>query len=49
MRTEDPLSKIRQLQEERAGRYEDAADIVVDTDGKDPEAVASEIISILGI
>lgn len=49
LRTEDPLAKIRQLQEERAGRYEDAADIVVDTDGKDPEAVASEIISILGI
>ena len=49
LHTEDPLARIRQLQEERAGRYEEASDIVVDTDGKDPETIASEIIDILGI
>lgn len=49
LRCEDPLSKIRKMQEDRGGFYEEAADIIIDTDGKTPEEIVSEIIGCLGI
>ena len=48
LQCEDPLAKIRQMQEDRAAFYEEAADIIIDTDGKTPEAIVSEIIGSLG-
>ncbi|RKM61095.1 shikimate dehydrogenase [Butyrivibrio sp. CB08] len=49
LQTEDPLARIRELQDARSELYELAADIVIDTDGKEPLEVASEIIDKLGI
>ncbi len=49
LQTMDPLSKIKELQSARSDFYEQAADIIVDTDGKEPEAIAKEIIDKLGI
>ncbi len=49
LRTEDPLSRIRELQEKRSALYDEAADIVIDTDDKSPEEVALEILDKLGI
>ena len=37
------------MQEDRAEAYEEAADIIIDTDGKTPETIVSEIIGSLGI
>lgn len=39
----DPLSRIRQLMEERRGAYEACADIVIDGDGKDLEEILKKI------
>ncbi|RKM55657.1 shikimate dehydrogenase [Butyrivibrio sp. X503] len=49
LRGDDPLSKIKKMQEERGGFYEEAADIIIDTDGKTPKEIVSEIIGSLGI
>ena len=49
LRTEDPLSKIRELLDQRLAFYEDAADIVIDTDDKDPLEITKEIIKELGL
>ncbi len=40
----DPLSTIRTMLAGRAEVYAAAADVVIDTDGKTPEAVAEEIM-----
>ena len=49
LRGDDPLSKIKKMQEDRGGFYEEAADIIIDTDGKTPEEIVIEIIGSLGI
>ena len=49
LRGDDPLSKIKKMQEDRGGFYEEAADIIIDTDGKTPKEIVSEIIGSLGI
>lgn len=48
LKSEDPLARIKELQDKRGQIYEDAADIIVDTDGKSPEEVANEIIAAIG-
>ena len=42
LRCEDPMAKIRELLDLRRDKYEAAADLVVDTDGKTPEEIARE-------
>ena len=49
LRSEDPLSRIKELLYNRQPMYEDSADIIIDTDGKRPEMIADEIIDQLGI
>ena len=49
LQTEDPKSKIRELLEDRKERYELAADIIIDTDDKEPWQIADEIVDALGI
>ena len=49
LKTEDPRRKIEELIEDRKERYEAAADIIVDTDDKEPWQIADEIIALLGI
>lgn len=49
LQCEDPLERIRKMQEDRAEAYEEAADIIIDTDSKTPETIVSEIIGSLGI
>lgn len=41
--TEAGVDRLGPILEARHDRYEDAADMVVETDGRDPEAVADEI------
>ncbi len=48
LKSEDPLARIKELQDKRGKIYEEAADIIVDTDGKSPEEVANEIIAAIG-
>ena len=48
LKSEDPLARIKELQDERGKIYEEAADIIVDTDGKTPAEVANEIIAAIG-
>ena len=48
LKSDDPLTRIKELQDERGKIYEEAADIIVDTDGKSPEEVANEIIAAIG-
>ena len=49
LQTKDPLVRIKELQDERREIYEQAADIVVDTDALTPEEIADKIISLLGL
>ena len=49
LQSEDPKERIKELLEDRKERYEAAADIIVDTDGKEPWQIADEIIEALGI
>ena len=49
LKSDDPLGRIRQLQEKRSMIYDEAADIVIDTDNRTPEEVAAEIIDRLGL
>lgn len=49
LRCDDPLSKIKELMASRMEAYEDAADIVVDTDNKTVQEVVNEIVDKLGI
>ena len=43
LQVEDPQSKIRTLLDERDAYYRDAADVIVDVDGKDFEQILCEI------
>ncbi len=49
LKCEDPLARIKELLEKRSDIYEDAADLVIDTDGKSPQDIVKEIIAGLGI
>ena len=49
LKTEDPLAKIRKMQEERGNIYELAADYIIDTDELTPSQIADKIIEGLGI
>lgn len=49
LQVEDPQARIKEMLDERNKFYEMAADIVIDTDGKEPEAVADEIIKAMGL
>lgn len=48
LRGENPEEKVRKLMEQRSGVYEDAADVVIDTDGRDFDAILDEIAERLG-
>lgn len=43
----EPLAKIKELLAQRAGIYEEAADIIFDVDGKDMEEVLSGLLTEL--
>lgn len=45
----DPITEIRKLESQREEYYMDAADHIVETDGKTPEQIAEEIIMKCGI
>ena len=45
----DPLVRIKELQDERREIYEQAADIIIDTDDLTPEEIACEIVRQLGL
>ena len=47
LQCEDPLAKIKELLEMRAPVYEEAADIILNVDGKDMEQVLAELIEKL--
>lgn len=47
LQCEDPLARIKELLAQRAPVYEEAADIVVDVDGKNMEQVLAEILERL--
>lgn len=49
LQVEDPKSRIKEMLDERAGFYEMAADVIVDTDGKSKKVIADEIIKALGL
>ena len=49
LRTEDPLGRIKELLDDRSERYELAADIIIDTDGKKAADIADEIIAAIGL
>ncbi|MCM1105292.1 MAG: shikimate kinase [Clostridium sp.] len=44
LQCEDPLSRIRELMEARAGMYEEAADVVIDTDELSVEQILTRIV-----
>lgn len=45
---DDPQQKIRELMGKRAGIYERAADVIIDVDGKDFDAILDEIVMKCG-
>ncbi|MCR5403417.1 MAG: shikimate dehydrogenase [Butyrivibrio sp.] len=45
----DPLSRIKELLEERSVTYESAADIIVESDGRTPQDIVKEILEKLGV
>ena len=49
LQTEDPMGRIKELLSEREEKYDAAAALVVETDGKTPLEVAEEIIDTLGL
>jgi len=49
LQVEDPKARIKEMIDQRNEFYELAADIVIDTDGKEPLNVADEIIKMLGL
>ena len=46
--TESISDRLERLMEERTPVYEHVADYIVDVDGKTPEAIAQEIVGIIG-
>ncbi|MBQ7615907.1 MAG: shikimate dehydrogenase [Butyrivibrio sp.] len=49
LQTADPKARIEELLKERGDKYDAAAELVIETDGKTPEEIAGEIIDGLGI
>jgi shikimate dehydrogenase len=49
LRSKDPLVRIKELQDARSEIYEQAADIIVETDGLTPTEVARKILQEIGI
>lgn len=48
LKTEDPLARIRRMMREREPYYLKYADVMVDTEGKSPYEIASEILEAVG-
>lgn len=46
---EDPLLRIKELMEGRSDVYDEAADLIIDTDNKTPDEICDEIIRELGL
>lgn len=44
LQSDDPLARIRALMEARAGMYEEAADVIIDTDDRTVEQILSVIV-----
>ncbi len=49
LQSEDPLLRIKELLEGRSDIYDEAADLVIDTDNKTPDEICDEIIRELGL
>ncbi len=49
LKCEDPKAKIKELLDARSGFYEEAADLVIDTDGKTPPEIVREILDNIGL
>ncbi len=49
LQTADPKARIEELLKERGDKYDAAAELVIETDGKTPEEITGEIIDGLGI
>ena len=49
LQAEDPLLRIKELLEERSDAYDEAADLIIDTDNKTPDEICDEIIRELGL
>lgn len=48
LQCDDPLSRIRELMAAREGMYEEAADVIIDTDALSVEQILSEIVREAG-
>ncbi|MBO5623321.1 MAG: shikimate kinase [Butyrivibrio sp.] len=46
---EDPLLRIKELMDGRSDVYDEAADLIIDTDNKTPDEICDEIIRELGL
>ena len=49
LKSEDPLGRIKELLAGRSDIYDEAADLIVETDGKTPDEICDEIIRELGL
>jgi shikimate dehydrogenase len=49
LQSEDPLLRIKELMEGRSDVYDEAADLIIDTDNKTPDEICDEIIRELGL
>ena len=49
LQTQDPLARIKEMLSERADKYDAAAELIVDTDGKTPQEIVDEILNGLGL
>ena len=49
LQSEDPLARIKELLDKRSAVYDEAADLIIETDGKTPDEIVSEIIDELGL
>ena len=49
LQSADPLARIKELLDKRSAVYDEAADLIIETDGKTPEEIVSEIINELGL
>lgn len=48
LQCDDPLTRIRELMAQRGGIYEEAADVVIDTDERNIEQILTEIVREAG-
>ena len=49
LKSDNPLEKIKKMQEDRGDIYELLADYIIDTDELTPQQIADKIIEELGI